>query len=69
MKVQAIFTYQADIKRVRLFRIIYGNGYKRLSFSLEPCLYYRRNEGDGHEALGVLCVRIHWARSVSGRWA
>ncbi len=68
MEVKKIMTYQDDIKRVRLLRIIWKNQRRCLTIGLEPKLLKFKELGDHpyNAYCTVLGVRFHFKRAGGG---
>ena len=63
MKLKKVMKYQKDIKRLRLFRIIYAEQKRCVSFSIEPKLFlYTNLDFPDDKILTVLGLRMHYKK-------
>jgi hypothetical protein len=65
MKVKKVLRLQRDIARFRLFRVIYDNGRKAVSFSLCLKLYGYHNCSES-TIVTFFCIRVNYHKPNGG---
>lgn len=68
MKLKRVMRWDRDARLLRVRRVTWGDGHRKLSLGLRRRLFAYRREWDGW-LLTVLGVRVHYQRSYGGRYA
>ena len=67
MKFKKVMRYQQDIKRLRMFRVIFAGGRKAISFSLEPKLFlYENMKWPNDTIVTIAGLRFHYKKAGGG---
>jgi hypothetical protein len=64
VEIKKVMRYQKDIKRLRVFRFIFSNKRKCLTFSIEPKFFkYEKTDWPEGKILTFLGMRFHYKSS------